>query len=867
MRVINKDLLREIRKTKAKFLSITIIMFLGVFVFIGLNEVPSTMNNTLNKYLLQSNMYDIKVSNDMLMSQEDVKYLQEIPEISNTEVYYQAESKDDKYRFNIKIQSLNENIAKPKLIDGRLPSNSSEIVLTEALSDKYQVGDIVKFSDLKDSKISLKNLEYKVVGFVYGIDFPENSTNNKSNVNFFGYVQKENFSSDSVNGITILLRNIDRTDLTTDSYYDSVNKHRDSIIQKLESLQKNNDYKIRSNTDEKLQEDSQKILDSKEKLNYAYEQMKNLPSPEYENQKQILDNQKIELENQEQLLNTYKKQMETLTYPKYNVESIKGNSYYKQFIESAKSLLSISNIFSIFLFSVSILVSLTTISRMVDENRTNMGTLKSLGYSNFQVSRKYYIYGFLSTLIGGIIGTILSYLIIVPIIYDSYANLLTLKNPQLVFTKSTIFMAIFISIICVILAVTLPIYRNLKESPSNLLRPKSPKEGSRVFLEYLPFIWRKLSFLHKVTFRNIFRYKVRMLMTILGVLGCTALMFIGFGIKFSVMNVSNEQFNNITKYDLAVTYNPYILDSDRDKILEVLGNKSNVESSKEIQLQKATIQKDNDILDNLSMIVSKGNLQDYIILKNNDGVLDHPKDGAIINEKLSYLYDLSVGSTIDIVVDDKSYSVKVSGISKNYFGHTIYISDEYYEQLFQKDYMANSFLVKNYNDKAKVEEVVSLLEKDKNVVNILNQQSFKETFDNFVDGIDVIVLVIVLCSVTLAIVVLYNLININLSERIRELSTIKVLGFYSKEVTIYVFREIFYLTLIGIALGNYVGYVMYKKIILDLSARDMLFETSVSMYVYIITSIITLTVTSIIMVIVHRYLKNINMIEALKSVE
>lgn len=867
MKSINKDLLREIKKTKTKFLSIMIIMFLGVFVFIGLNEVPSTMNNTLNKYLQQSNMYDIKVSNDFLMSKEDVSYLEQFSEIKGTEVYYQLKSKEDKYGYNLQIQSLNENIATPKLISGNLPKNEEEIVLTEALKDNYKIGDTIKLNNLDNSSLNLKNTEYKIVGFVYGMDYPENSTNNKGNVDFFGYVHKESFSSDLVSGVSILLKDIDRTDLTVQEYYDNVNKYRDSIVKKLEDLHRVNNDKFRNNNLEKWQADNQKILDAKEQLNFAYEQIANLPSTEYEQQKSNLDNQKLELESKEQQLQVYKKQIDEISYPKYNVENIQGNTYYKQFIESAKSLLSIANIFSVFLFSVSVLVSLTTISRMVDENRTNIGTLKSLGYSNFQISKKYYIYGFLSTLIGGIIGVVASYSIIVPIIYNSYARFLTLKIPEIVFTKFTIFVALFISVICVIIAVTFPIHKILREKPANLLRPKAPREGSRIFLEYLTFIWNKLSFLHKVTFRNIFRYKVRMLMTVLGVLGCTALMFIGFGIRFGVMNISNEQFNNITKYNLAVSYNPYISDSDKNSIVKVLNDRHNVENSVEVLLSRAVIKNGNDILDNISMIVYKDDLQDYVTLKNNDGIVEKSNEGAIISEKLAYLYNLDIGSSLDIALNDNTYKVKVSGISKNYFGHTIYMSSEYYEQIFQNEYVVNSFLVKNYNDKDKINNVVSLLEKDKNVVNIINQQSFKETFDNFVEGIDIIVLVIVLCSTTLAIVVLYNLININLSERIRELSTIKVLGFYTKEITTYVFREIFYLTLIGVAIGNYVGYLMYQKIIVELAARDMIFETSVSIYVYLISTAITLVVTIIIMAIVHRYLKNINMVEALKSVE
>ena len=725
-------------------------------------------------------------------------------------------------------------------------------------------------SDKSESN-TLKQYKFKVVGFVQGADHIEVSNNNLANKDYFGYVKRDVFKFENVSGVNIKLKDINYK-YSDKNYITEVNKTRDSLIEKLKTQQKIDEKNYLEKNNKKLNENEKVINQTQEQLNSVKEKLellKNVDRKSYNEQVEKLNKAQKEIDDNKKQISIGKASLSEESYPRFSVENIRGLKNYAQFIDSASSLTFVANVFSIFLFVVSILVSLTTLTRMIDENRINIGTLKSLGYSNYQISKKYFVYGGLSTLIGTILGIIGAYLVIVPIIYNSYARLFTFNTPEIVYTPSILIAAFVISLGCVSLAIYIPLRKNLREKSAYLLRPKAPSGGSRIFLERIPFIWSRLSFLRKVTFRNIFRYKIRMLMTIFGVAGCLTLMFIGFGIRYGVINISNEQFKVINKVDIVATYNPYIGNESVEKLQKDIDNNKNVKASTKVNIQLATFESNNEIVDSAQLItVNKDDYKDYITLTDNDGTgISLPVDAAVVSEKLAYLHKLNVGDSFNVIVNNKEYILTVGKINKNYFGHTIYINKDYYESVFQKQYKDNTFLVQTTGGKETVESVVSNLNNNSDIVNISDNSKIQEILDNFIKGIDIIVAVMVICSVTLALVVLYNLINVNVSERIRELSTIKVLGFYPSEVTIYVFREIFYLSGVGIILGNYLGYKMYLKIILELAGRDMMFSSKVPLVVYLLASGITILITIVVMIVMHKKLKKVNMVEALKAIE
>lgn len=871
MKAINRDILREISKTKSKFISIMIIMFLGVFIFVGLKETSPAMVNTYNKYIERHKMYDLRVSHNFGINEEDMKIVNSMDNIDLSESYFIKKLQITNSNEFVNIESLPEKLVLPELIEGALPNNDREIALVESLQGSYKIGDEISFISDKSESNTLKQYEFKVVGFVQGANHIEVSNNNLANKDYFGYVKRDVFKFENVSGVNIKLKDINYKYSDKD-YITEVNKTRDRLIEKLKTQQKIDEKNYLEKNNKKLNENEKVINQVQEQLNSVKEQLellKNVDSKSYNEQVEKLNKAQKEIDDNKKQLNIGKVSLLEESYPRFSVENIRGLKNYAQFIDSASSLTFVANVFSIFLFVVSILVSLTTLTRMIDENRINIGTLKSLGYSNYQISKKYFVYGGLSTLVGTILGIIGAYLVIVPIIYNSYARFFTFNTPEIVYTPSILIAAFVISLGCISLAIYIPLRKNLREKSAYLLRPKAPSGGNRIFLERIPFIWSRLSFLRKVTFRNIFRYKIRMLMTIFGVAGCLTLMFIGFGIRYGVINISNEQFKVINKVDIAATYNPYIDNESVEKLQKEIDNNKNVKASTKVNIQLATFESNNEIVDSAQLItVNKDDYKDYITLtdKDNKGI-NLPVDASVVSEKLAYLHKLNIGDSFNIIVNNKEYTLTVAEINKNYFGHTIYINKDYYESVFKKQYKDNTFLVQTTGGKETVENVVSNLHNNKDIVNISDNSKIQEILDNFIKGIDIIVAVMVICSVTLALVVLYNLINVNVSERIRELSTIKVLGFYPSEVTIYVFREIFYLSGVGIILGNYLGYKMYLKIILELAGRDMMFSSKVPLVVYLLASGITILITIVVMIVMHKKLKKVNMVEALKAIE
>lgn len=871
MKAINRDILREISKTKSKFISIMIIMFLGVFIFVGLKETSPAMVNTYNKYIERHKMYDLRVSHNFGINEEDMKIINALDNIDLSESYFIKKLQITNSNEFVNIESLPEKLVLPELTEGALPNNDREIALVESLQSSYKIGDEISFISDKSESNTLKQYKFKVVGFVQGADHIEVSNNNLANKDYFGYVKREVFKFENVSGVNIKLKDINYKYSDKD-YITEVNKTRDSLIEKLKTQQKIDEKNYLEKNNKKLNENEKLINQAQEQLNSVKEKLellKNVDSKSYSEQVEKLNKAQKEIEDNKKQLNIGKASFSEESYPRFSVENIRGLKNYAQFIDSASGLTFVANVFSVFLFVVSILVSLTTLTRMIDENRINIGTLKSLGYSNYQISKKYFVYGGLSTLVGTILGIIGAYLVIVPIIYNSYARFFTFNTPEIVYTPSILIAAFVISLGCISLAIYIPLRKNLREKSAYLLRPKAPSGGSRIFLEKISFIWFRLSFLRKVTFRNIFRYKIRMLMTIFGVAGCLTLMFIGFGIRYGVINISNEQFKVINKVDIAATYNPYIDNESVEKLQKEIDNNKNVKASTKVNIQLATFESNNEIVDSAQLItVNKDDYKDYITLTNKDNKgINLSVDAAVVSEKLAYLHKLNIGDGFNVIVNNKEYTLTIGEINKNYFGHTIYINKDYYESVFKKQYKDNTFLIQTTGGKEAVESVVSNLNNNSDIVNTSDNSKIQEILDNFIKGIDIIVAVMVICSVTLALVVLYNLINVNVSERIRELSTIKVLGFYPSEVTIYVFREIFYLSGVGIILGNYLGYKMYLKIILELAGRDMMFSSKVPLVVYLLASGITILITIVVMIVMHKKLKEVNMVEALKAIE
>ncbi|WP_302640943.1 ABC transporter permease, partial [uncultured Clostridium sp.] len=557
---------------------------------------------------------------------------------------------------------------------------------------------------------------------------------------------------------------------------------------------------------------------------------------------------------------------------KYYFFNRNDNPGYSEFYDVVKRINSIATVFPICFFIVAVLICLTTMTRMVEENRIEIGTLKALGYSNMEISIKYIIYASLASIIGGILGVIVGFNIFPRVIYTAYNTQYALPNLSIVYYPSYIIQSLVISILCTVGASLLVLKVDLNSTPSTLMRPKAPKSGKRILLERITPIWKRLNFNEKVTFRNLFRYKQRMIMTVFGIAACTAMIITGFGLKDSIGDLTNKQFNKLWKYQATVIFNDNTTIEDDDEYNEKLMSLKGYKNSLNIHQEMVTISKEDINKQNVTLYVpeDKDKFKDFVLL--NDRVSGEEyilsDDGAIINEKLAKLLGVVKGDEITFKdSENNSYIIKVNNISESYLSHGIYMSKAYYADVFGKEAKYNSQFImlddSNYEDN----DIASKLMETNKVINVTMTSYLSKTTNEAMDTLNIVVIILIISAGGLALVVLYNLNNINVSERIRELSTIKVLGFYDHEVTMYILRENFILTALGIIIGMFMGKILHGFVITTAEADNMMLSPSIYATSFIYSIILTIVFSLIVMFMMHRKLKKINMIDALKSNE
>ena len=557
----------------------------------------------------------------------------------------------------------------------------------------------------------------------------------------------------------------------------------------------------------------------------------------------------------------------------YYIFDRSDNPGYLGYEDSIKSLDSIAAVLPVFFFVVAVLICLTTMTRMVEEKRIEIGTMKALGYGNLEISLKFLIYAALASVLGCILGILVGSNIVPRIINDAYTSLYLLPKIETCYYPSYILQALIISILCTVGASLFVVRVELKNKPSNLMRPKAPKLGKKILLERITPLWRRLNFNEKVTFRNIFRYKQRMFMTIFGIAGSMALLVTGFGLKDSNNGMANKQFDKIWNYETMVVFGQEPSKDELKAYYDTLKSIDGYEGDLRMHQEPVTFSKEGMNKQTVTLYVpeDKYKLDGFIFL--NDRVsgekYEIPEEGVIISEKLGELLGVSKGDTISFKDEDnKEYKVEVYAIAENYLMHSMYMSEDYYKKVFSKNASYNTDFI-NFKEGNNLDETeISKKLMDLNdVVNVTMTSQMEKATKDSAANMNVVLLVIILSAGLLAFVVLYNLNNINVSERIRELSTIKVLGFFDKEVTMYILRENIILTFLGMLTGSLLGKMLHSFIINTSETDTMMMYPKVSITSYVIAALITILFTVIVMILMHIKLKKVNMIDALKSNE
>ena len=549
--------------------------------------------------------------------------------------------------------------------------------------------------------------------------------------------------------------------------------------------------------------------------------------------------------------------LEDINMPKWYIYDRTNYSTYIEYLDDTNSIKNLSKIFPILFFAVAILISLISMNRMVEDDRNEIGTLKSLGFSNRHILNKYLIFSFFATLIGVFIGSILGIIIIPKIIFAIYKVLFELPDLILGLNLKNSIIGLFIALLCICGTTIYTTEKVLKEKPSELIRPKAPKNGKRILFERLK-IWKRLKFSRKVTIRNIFRYKKRVLVTIFGIAGCASLIVCGFGIKDSIVDIASTQYGKIFKYDALLYVNDNIDDNvlDKKEIIDYT-KAENINAKVNNTEVVMFITETGEELSNIVNLYDK-----------EKNIVSTEKGKVLISEKFAKLNKLNIGDKVKITdTDNNIYEYEISNIVENHIGHYIFM-DKYTYELSNQKYKNNVIYLNTKNLSNKEKNILSsrLLEND-NIINIVFISDMVKSVLNMLESLDQVILILIVLASLLAFVVLYNLSNINIHERKREIATLKVLGFYNREVDNYITKENIFLSVVGIIIGLVLGYFLTNIVITTVEIEKARFLRGISINSYINSSIIAITFTLIVNIFTHFSLKKIDMIESLKSVE
>ncbi len=595
---------------------------------------------------------------------------------------------------------------------------------------------------------------------------------------------------------------------------------------------------------------------------------------EYNEKKSDAD---IEINDNTIKLDDAQKEVDKLSLPTFSVytrREIPGAEGYRTYSSVSDIVDALADVFPIFMYFVASLVTLTTMTRFVDEERINSGTLKALGYQEQDIIKKFTLYGLTSGLIGAVVGILAGLYLLPKIANNAYSHGFTVPDIETPFQLEWTIIAIIFALLSTVLPAVIVAKKELQEKPSALLQPKPPANGSKILLERITPIWNRMNFTHKVTARNIFRYKKRMLMTIFGVCGSVTILFAGLSVQHYISGINDRQFGDIIKYDIIVAENKNLDEDEQKEIDDKLSDTETVKSYSPVYYKEYSItagkSKDNQTI-KLLCPENTDTFSDYISLDNRKTKkqISLSDDGVVISERLSKLLDVSAGDTATLNDSSgKSENMKVADITEMYTGHFLFVSPEYYEKFSSQEFSTNAYLIKLCDSSSdNANKIASEFMKLDGIADIVQNTTMINQINIIVKSLNKIMWVLIIVAVLLGVVILYNLTNINVSERIRERSTIKVLGFFDKEVTLYIYRETIILTLIGILTGFLTGDWLYKYIITVVPPDEVMFNPALSLRAFAVPFLLISIITLILGFVINRRLKNADMLDALKSVE
>ena len=631
-----------------------------------------------------------------------------------------------------------------------------------------------------------------------------------------------------------------------------------------------------ADNEKKLADGEKEITDNEKKLQDAVNDLKKGEKDLADGKKEYEDAKKDaedEIAENQQKLDDAKKELEDLEMPEWMVTDREELPEYTDYGDNADRLRNIGQVFPVIFFLVAALISLTTMTRMVEEQRTQIGTLKALGYKKSAIAAKYICYAFFATLLGSVLGMligekIIPYIIITAygIMYHNVANTISID-----YQPGFALIASAASVVCTVGATLFASGKELQETPASLMRPPAPKEGKRVLLERLTFIWKHLSFSWKSTIRNLFRYKKRLIMTVFGIAGSMGLMLVGFGLQDSISDIAAIQYRELQHYDGMVIEDSDATEEEHAELFEYMKENEQIAHCNRVQMTKISAPKGSS---NISIYLfvpeSLSEFARDVTLKNRitGETYELTDEGAAISEKTASLLGLKVGDMIPLKKGDKEYKVRVAVITENYMSHYLYMTPRVYEQTFgEMPEYENIVFTMQEDCKDDLEMAGTRILANPGALSISYTSSLASQVDRMLSTLDAVILVLIVSAGMLAFVVLYNLNNINITERQRELATLKVLGFYDGEVSQYVLRENVILTVLGIMFGAVFGILIHRYVITTVEVDAVMFGRNIKPLSFLYSGILTSIFSIVVNGVMHFKLKTIDMVESLKSVE
>ena len=889
--IMKKTTLREIRQSLGRYLAIFAIVAMGVGFFAGLKITRQVMITSANAYLEEKQLYDYRLLSTLGFEDEDVQTLSSKEDVRFVEgavaadiLYFNQQGNEDV----IKAHSLLQNINGLEVVAGRLPQQATECVVDANLYDKSALGTKIVLSEnnVEEDLDYFAYREYTIVGIAQSsayIQFERGTTAlGNGQVSGFMYLLPQGFCAEFYTEIYVKFNQdypiyskdyndyIDDKEPLWKDYCKAQGERRyQAIVADAEAELANAKQTLaeeKANAKQTLADAKKELTDAEAELADAHAELADGWAKYNDSYAEFEE----KIAEAEQEIADAEADIANIEKPETYVLNRDTNIGYACFQNDSSIVEGLANVFPVFFFLVAALVCMTTMNRMVEEQRTQIGVLKALGYGEAAIMGKYLFYSGSAALAGCIAGYFLGIHLFPFVIWTAYGMMYQMGSIVYIFDGGTALLCLACALLCSMGTTWISCRHELKEAAADLMRPKAPRAGKRVFLEWLPFIWKRLKFLHKVSVRNIVRYKRRFFMMVIGISGCTALLVTGFGIRDSVVDIADQQFQEIQTYQFGITLKNGIKDANDPSLTEFTEILDTYGGSFLPVLETTMDLQTPENLKSIHLIIVENPAQigEYIDLHTPDKTaISYPKAGeAVICEKLAKRYRIQIGDTIHLFEENgKEVQAVVSGICENYIYNYIYLNAETYQTALGTFLYKNVYA--NITKDADIHAIGAAIMKANNITAVSINADMLVRFSSMMSSMNYIVFVVIACAAALAFIVLYNLNNINITERIREIATIKVLGFYRNETAAYVFRENTALTAIGCAVGLLLGKLLHIYVMHKVDIDLMSFDVHVKAVSYLLSILLTFAFTWIVNRIMTGKLENINMAESLKSVD